>query len=204
MITVDIEIEGNDSFYSLTGNVNDVKNNRRLVASLNRLNFSSLDEKILIPYVAQTQIASLQELQVLLDKFDFVYELSSNIKNELAAFGREQGLFAEFSMNANLIRNNKFKDNPELVASFDNFQKVLSKSLIRKLYELQLLSSFHLAFSQNACNFAVPGAGKTSIVYAAYSYLKSLPTDNPKHVDKLMVIGPLSSFDPWPSLKPVR
>lgn len=197
MIAIDIYYEGNESFYSLTGNVNDVKNNRRLVASLNRLNFSSLDEKILIPYVAQTQIASLQELQVLLDKFDFVYELSSNIKNELAAFGREQGLFAEFSMNANLIRNNKFKDNPELVASFDNFQKVLSKSLIRKLYELQLLSSFHLAFSQNACNFAVPGAGKTSIVYAAYSYLKSLPTDNPKHVDKLMVIGPLSSFDPW-------
>lgn len=197
MIKVDLDYEGHESFYSLTGNIDDIKSNRRLVTSLNRLNFLSLDEKILIPYVAQTQIASLQELQVLLDKFDFVYELSSNIKNELAAFGREQGLFAEFSMNANLIRNNKFKDNPELVANFDNFQKVLSKSLIRKLYELQLLSSFHLAFSQNACNFAVPGAGKTSIVYAAYSYLKSLPKDNPKHVDKLMVIGPLSSFDPW-------
>jgi SNF2 family DNA or RNA helicase len=54
-----------------------------------------------------------------------------------------------------------------------------------------------MAFAQNSCNFAVPGAGKTSIVYGAYAYLNSLPKDNPQHVDKLVVIGPLSSFAPW-------
>ena len=53
-----------------------------------------------------------------------------------------------------------------------------------------------MAFSQNSCNFAVPGAGKTSIVYGAYAYLKLTSTD-PKHVNKLLVIGPLSSFAPW-------
>ena len=54
-----------------------------------------------------------------------------------------------------------------------------------------------MAFAQNSCNFAVPGAGKTSIVYAAYSYLKSLPATDKKHVDNLLVVGPLSSFQPW-------
>jgi SNF2 family DNA or RNA helicase len=54
-----------------------------------------------------------------------------------------------------------------------------------------------MAFAQNSCNFAVPGAGKTSIVYGAYAYLKSLPKDDPRHVNKLLVIGPLSSFAPW-------
>ena len=54
-----------------------------------------------------------------------------------------------------------------------------------------------MAFGQNSCNFAVPGAGKTSIVYGAYAYLKSLPPTDPKHVNKLLVIGPLSSFAPW-------
>ena len=54
-----------------------------------------------------------------------------------------------------------------------------------------------MAFAQNSCNFAVPGAGKTSIVYGAYAYLKSLPEEDPRHVNKLLVIGPLSSFAPW-------
>lgn len=54
-----------------------------------------------------------------------------------------------------------------------------------------------MAFAQNSCNFSVPGAGKTSVVYGAYAYLKNLPATNPKHVDKLLIIGPLSSFGPW-------
>jgi hypothetical protein len=31
-----------------------------------------------------------------------------------------------------------------------------------------------MAFSQKSCNFSVPGAGKTTIVYAAYTYLRSV------------------------------
>ena len=54
-----------------------------------------------------------------------------------------------------------------------------------------------MAFAQNSCNFSVPGAGKTSIVYGAYNYLKSLPINDPKRIDKLLIIGPLSSFAPW-------
>ena len=54
-----------------------------------------------------------------------------------------------------------------------------------------------MAFSQNACNFSVPGAGKTSIVYGAYAYLHNLPEDDPKHIDRLLIVGPLSSFGPW-------
>ena len=66
----------------------------------------------------------------------------------------------------------------------------------RHLYPLQLLSAYHLAFSQNGCNFSVPGAGKTSIVYGAYTYLKNC-NDASKKVDKILIIGPLSSFGPW-------
>ena len=34
-------------------------------------------------------------------------------------------------------------------------------------------------------------------MYASYAYLKSLESNDPKKVDKLMVFGPLSSFGPW-------
>ncbi|MDR0750976.1 MAG: hypothetical protein LBF12_00085 [Christensenellaceae bacterium] len=56
-----------------------------------------------------------------------------------------------------------------------------------------------MAFAQNACNFSVPGAGKTSIVYGAYSYLKNLSEYNTKKVDRLLIIGPLNAFAPWES-----
>ena len=59
------------------------------------------------------------------------------------------------------------------------------------------MSAYHLAFSQNACNFSVPGAGKTSVVYGAFAYLSNLPADDSKYVDKLLIISPLSAFGPW-------
>ena len=186
-----------NSRFLLKGNLQAYLKNKRLLFSLKRLGYQYEQEKIFIPYIKLSQISTLQEIQELLIKFGFTEELSQEIKNDIESFNREQENFKEFAEKARNIRNNKFDDNPELVKKFDFFQKTLQEKMRRKLYPLQLLSAYHMAFAQNACNFAVPGAGKTSIVYAAYIYLKSLPTNNPMHVDKLLVIGPLSSFAPW-------
>ena len=67
---------------------------------------------------------------------------------------------------------------------------IKSEISARTLYPLQLLSAYHLAFSQNSCNFSVPGSGKTSIVYGAFSYLKKLDKEDTKFVDKIFIIGP--------------
>ena len=105
----------------------------------------------------------------------------------------EERKFEIFSQKALDIRNNHCD-----ITDFTAFKDALTKYLPnRTLYPLQLLSSYHLAFAQNACNFSVPGAGKTSIVFGAYSYLKNLPEGNPKKIDRLLIIGPLSSFKPW-------
>ena len=199
MLTIDINQENEECYYTLIGSIDEIENNRRLVTSFNRLNYSVIGDRIIVPTTKKDEISLLQELQKLLDKFSLAYTFSENINNELISFSREQQQFDEFSKQANLIKNNKFDDYPELVSNFDEFQQIVKTkfSSQRTLYPLQLLSAFHLAFSQNSCNFAVPGAGKTSIVYAAFAYLSSLPKEHPKHVDKLMVIGPLSSFAPW-------
>lgn len=183
--------------FLLSGQSQDLLNNSRLLFSLKRLNYIRKESYIFIPYEEKTKIRTLQEIQSLLKKFDFTFNLSDETRNEVSSFDREQKTFNEFSKKAEDIRNNRFSDNPELVEDFNEFQKTLQKKIVRPLYPLQLLSAFHMAFSQNACNFAVPGAGKTSIVYGAYAYLKSLPKEDERHVDKLLVIGPLSSFAPW-------
>ncbi len=196
--SISISVDKNAKRLLMTGNTTDVLNNNRMRISLRRLNFEQQDSTIMIPFETQNQVEVLQDLQQLLTKFGFANELSEQIKSDLANYSREEEHFREFSEKARKIRNDEFEDSPELISDFDIFQQVVKEKLPRRvLYKLQLLSAYHLAFAQSACNFAVPGAGKTSIVYAAYAYLKNLPSDDAKHVDKLLIVGPLSSFSPW-------
>lgn len=193
--SIDVNIA--DNCYVIKGDAEELIQNKRLLISFKRLNYSIENIDIIIPFREETQIKTLQEVQSLLSKYNYTFQLTENTQKELHAFSKEEENFDVFSENARAIRDNEFKENQSLVNQFDIFQKVLKETLTRKLYPLQLLSSFHMAFAQNSCNFAVPGAGKTSIVYGAYAYLRSLPNEDFRHVNKLLVVGPLSSFAPW-------
>lgn len=194
---INIHTDTEKSCFLLTGNIDAVKNNKRLLLSLKRLKYREEDENIIIPHETHRQIEVLKEIQELLSKFNLISNLSDDTQKEVESFHREQETFEEFTNRARDIRDDSFDDVPGLIKEFEDFQKILKDKIVRTLYPLQLLSAYHLAFAQNACNFSVPGAGKTSIVYGAYAYLKSLPPEHHKHIDKLLVIGPLSSFAPW-------
>ncbi|MFZ4680426.1 MAG: DEAD/DEAH box helicase [Flavobacterium sp.] len=195
--TIDVQHINNNSFFVISGSYVDIISNKRLLLTLKRLNYESVGDKIHIPFRVENQIHVLQEIQNLLNKYGFNSKLSSQTKKDVESFNRENEMFDLFSEKARSIRNDEFKKYPQLVEDYKAFKIVLNNSLARNLYPLQELSAFHMSFAQNSCNFAVPGAGKTSIVYGAYSFLKSLPNDDPRHIDKLLVIGPLSSFAPW-------
>lgn len=197
IITIDVDNNPLKPHFILRGCYTDIISNKRLVLTLKRLNYQTTENQILIPFREETQIQVLQEIQGLLIKYGFIQNLSAETKEGVESYDRENLLFEEFALKAKSIRNDKFKEYPELIEDYKAFKVALNNSLVRNLYPLQELSAFHMSFAQNSCNFAVPGAGKTSIVYAAYSFLKSLPTGDPRHIDKLLVVGPLSSFAPW-------
>lgn len=116
-----------------------------------------------------------------------------NVSEEMQNFKDEEYKFELFSQDADNI-----KKNHNISEKLKDFTSVLEKNMPnRRLYPLQLLSAYHLAFSQNSCNFSVPGAGKTSIVYGAYAYLKNQTLNPAKTVEKILIIGPLSAFSPW-------
>lgn len=120
-------------------------------------------------------------------------ELSKSANSGIQSYVQEEKKFDKFSEKALAIRNNNCD-----IDDFQAFKDALIKYMpARTLYNLQMLSAYHLAFSQNACNFSVPGAGKTSIVYGAYTFLKHLPDNHPRKVDRILIIGPLNSFGPW-------
>lgn len=193
-ISVDIN---NESNYILTGNINALLNNSRAMIALRRLDFNLINDSIKISFTPDTKIAVWSSIEQLAEKVQVELSVRQAVEDMLGSYGIERDNFNLFASKAMNIRNNEFGSKPELVDDFRQFKNILSSKMARTLYDLQMLSAFHMAFSQNACNFAVPGAGKTSIVYGAYTYLKSLPKEDPKHVDMLLVIGPLSSFAPW-------
>lgn len=164
-----------------------------MLVSLKRLDpeYNPTDHKISI---RQREIPKLLlDLHDALSKRGYTDSSNGEANAVLDCYYAEEEAFSVFSERARRIRNNDCGEN-----DFKEFETVVSERLPgRSLYPLQLLSANHMAFSQNSCNFSVPGSGKTAIVYGAYAYLNSLSDKNPKHVDSIVVAGPLSSFGPW-------
>lgn len=195
MSLVELHIDQKRKEFILKGATTEIISNRRLKFYL----FNSLNAKILengniaIEYIENEKEQLLKDIQETLDNYEISQSDSVQIKEVLNKYYKEKENFKEFSQKAKNIWHNKVDER-----DFSEFKTVLESNFPkRRLYPQQLLASFHLAFSQNSCNFSVPGAGKTSIVYGAYAYLKSLPENNPKKINKLLIIGPLSSFGPW-------
>ena len=136
---------------------------------------------------------SIDRIKKLCDYIGAELVYSGRVSEAVTNYALEEEKFGEFAEKARLIRDNHCdKDD------FERFVDSVSKNLSnRSLYKLQLLSAYHLAFSQNACNFSVPGAGKTSVVYGAFAYLSNLPQEDKKYVDRLLIVSPLSAFGPW-------
>ena len=181
----------NDS-YQLNGAVKELLANRRAKMMMRtQLPYTETDDAII--FKSESSIEKVAAtLKVIANYIDARVVYDAETGSALAEYKMREEDFLRFSENAKNI-----KDNHCDPIAFKEFTDILDEKMpARILYPLQLLSAYHLAFSQNSCNFSVPGAGKTSIVYGAYTYLKHCQ-DASKRVDKILIIGPLSSFGPW-------
>lgn len=194
--TISMDFNPSENEIYLFGNIVDLQRNRfawRYVRDY--LQPTIEDDHIIIPVGDNEPFAIMAKISSMLAKYGFIEKQSESSEKVLQDYYEEERRFSEFSSKALHIRNNE--------CDVDDFQKFSESVAIhlpaRSLYPLQLLSAYHMAFSQNVCNFSVPGAGKTSIVYAAYAYLHNLPENDSKHIDYIFIVGPLSSFGPWES-----
>ena len=194
MANISIDFDSAKNEICLLGDIAALQKNRfawRYVRDY--LNPEVAGNRIIIPVGDNEPFAVMSNISSMLAKYGFSESQSESSEKVVQDYYEEERRFAEFSEKALHIRNNECD-----AEEFERFTQSVAENLTaRSLYPLQLLSAYHMAFSQNACNFSVPGAGKTSIVYGAYAYLHNLPTDDPKHVDRLLIVGPLSSFGPW-------
>lgn len=88
------------------------------------------------------------------------------------------------------------KENNDYQEVFNSNTNTSSKKIPviikRNLKTFQEKAFNHLLAVKNGANFSVPGSGKTSVAYAVFEQLRAS-----KDVEKLFVIGPISSFMPW-------
>lgn len=193
MPIITIDLSEDNTKLILSGAISDLLANKRAIRYLKDfLSPIISDTEISIPTDGMPELV-IKKVRAMLSKYGFEENKTEIVAKNLSSYFEEERKFDAFSLKAYNIRNNDCD-----IEEFEYFTNVLdSRMTNRTLYPLQLLSSYHLAFAQNACNFSVPGSGKTSIVYGAYTYLKALPKSDGKHVDKLLIVGPLSSFGPW-------
>ncbi|WP_312832414.1 DEAD/DEAH box helicase [Sedimentibacter saalensis] len=194
MHTIIVDLNQQNKNITLSGDIKQLCQNRFALRYIkDSLTTDIKEDNIVISFNENSPEHLLSKISSMLKRFGFSETKSDNTEKVLLDFYEEEQKFYEFSKKALDIRNNNCNND-----EFLEFTNSVAKNLPnRTLYALQLLSAYHMAFSQNSCNFSVPGAGKTSIVYGAYSYLKNLTNDNNKKVDKILIVGPLSSFGPW-------
>lgn len=190
---ITLSLPDGQDYIQIGGDVDALRRDRRMAMSLRRIDPSFDSHALRINIAGRDVTDLLRALHDALAKRGYEDSNDDKADSVLKKFFDEQKAFADFSEKARKIRNNDCD-----AGDFEDFTHSVEVNLPgRQLYPLQLLSAYHLAFSQNAANFSVPGAGKTTIVYGSYAYLNGLPVDDRKHVDALVVVGPLSSFQPW-------
>lgn len=75
---------------------------------------------------------------------------------------------------------------------FNIFKKKVETLTENNLRDEQLWDSYFAFRLKRSANFSVPGSGKTATALGMFAFLNSTAG-----VDKLIVIGPLNSFDSW-------
>ncbi len=188
-----LESSENDTELIVTGDIDLIFHNRRAARFLkDAVNFQRTSQSLVIN-VGDNIDKTIDRIKKICGYISANLEYSEKVSEAVNNYEKEEVKFDEFAEKARLIRDNHC-DKEEFQEFIDSVCKNLPN---RSLYKLQLLSAYHLAFSQNSCNFSAPGAGKTSVVYGAFAYLSNLPPDEKKYVDKLLIISPLSAFGPW-------
>lgn len=194
MATISIDFNPNKNELYLIGDIVPLQRHRYAWGYVRDYLHPAIEvDRIVIPVGESEPFAVISNVSSMLKKYGFIEAQSDNSEEVIREYYEEEQRFRDFSIKALHIRNNECD-----AGEFKQFTDSVATNLkARSLYPLQLLSAYHMAFSQNACNFSVPGAGKTSIVYGAYAFLHNLPDDDPKHIDRILIVGPLSSFGPW-------
>lgn len=171
---------------NLDSNVINEKNN--LIKKIRR---KYLNNNIMWEFRKNITYKDVEDLIRLLQRYGSREEVAIEISDSIYEFIST----TKFEINEISKRGISIKNKSEIFDdSFEKFRQIVSQEIDRKLRPVQVWVSFYMAVMERAANFSVPGAGKTAMMYGTFAYLSSASINK---VDKIIVIGPKSSFKSW-------
>lgn len=119
------------------------------------------------------------------DKRGYRFFVTARLRKYIA----DRELYIEKRANLGLaIKQRK----PEVIEKYEEYKAVVDDAFSRPLREKQMWDSFFMCAMKKACNFSVPGSGKTASVLGVFAYLYAKD-----FVRRLVMVGPKNAFGSW-------
>ena len=119
------------------------------------------------------------------DKRGYRFFVTARLRKYIA----DRELYIEKRANLGLaIKQRK----PEVIEKYEEYKAVVDDAFSRPLREKQMWDSFFMCTMKKACNFSVPGSGKTASVLGVFAYLHAKG-----FVRRLVMVGPKNAFGSW-------
>lgn len=170
----------------------------KLSLNSNRDLFEKIDSRLYFTSILGYKYQEEENVYLATDISDTV-QLATLIQNSIRKL---RDLKLEYSTDSNVQRLLEAveESNRQLSRSTERWGKILGTEevrvdipdFVRKLKQYQMKGVLHGLEIDHPANFSVPGSGKTTMTYAVYSVLRSRGL-----IEKLVVIGPGSSFMAW-------
>lgn len=148
--------------------------------------FSQIAERIWV-LSGENALNVIAKVASYLKAQDLKFKMDEALATDFAELEDSRTMLSEAMQSGMELKEGNIPSTP--TGDFLNF---INDELPRQLKPHQTKAALHLLLVQNAANFSVPGAGKTTVVLAVFAWLKKLGV-----VDSLFVVGPPSCFRPW-------
>ncbi len=185
----------------------DINNLNRVILINNLDNKNTVDTKSPLfkskiqPYVEKLLVDSfllydygylkLKEIIVEIQSYSEKKSISFVVSQRLIEWIKRQDLYITQRVSLGI----EIKERGPLVKDdFSDFCDKVDLETERPLNINQLWNAYHAVRMRKGANFSVPGTGKTAICYGAFAYLSS---ESINLIDKVIVVGPISSFLSW-------
>lgn len=122
--------------------------------------------------------------QMVFASIEYLQEIGYNVETSVILTKQFNNIVKKQDIDTIIEKGNEIKSMVIDDVAVPNFK--------RTLMPYQRMPVKHIQGLHSVANFSVPGSGKTTIVLAGYSFLKTEGI-----VNKLLVIGPYSSLMPW-------
>lgn len=190
-----IILDYQDRFYSINNLINKESLDKGAFRYRNILNYVDFEDEDKTFFKDKDNYLLIENIIKFYEEYTERINLNLHITDKLKNFIKNKHYDIDRMKSMGVaIKDNRISDFEDLNNDFNKFKIVLSQEMERVLREPQLLGSYHICKMEKSSNFSVPGSGKTSIVYGAFAYLNSKVINA---VDKIVMIGPLNSFETW-------